>query len=129
MKICLIGSTRFIEKYQEINAKLTLAGHIVYTVALLTSEVRSAEITPEQKETLDLVHLRKILESDMVFLITDESRYVGESTRRELKWAQIFQKSILTDMDLRWLEFGFLSAEDLFNRGNSLNQQSALNQA
>lgn len=94
MKICLIGSSRFIDQYREVNRQLTLAGHIVYTIAAISTQlqerVKAEEvITPDDKETLDLVHLRKIQESDAVVLVSDNTGYYGESTRREIKWAQI----------------------------------------
>ena len=43
---------------------------------------------------LDLVHLRKIQESDAVVLVTDETGYYGDSTKRELIWAEMLNKSI-----------------------------------
>jgi hypothetical protein len=91
MKLCLIGSTRFMPQYIEANRQLTLQGHIVYTVATIsTSSAESkSDITEADKQILDLVHLRKIQESDGVVLVTDESGYVGFSTRRELQWAQM----------------------------------------
>lgn len=95
MKICLIGSSRFMDKYLEVNRKLSLAGHTVYSIATRsTSADYSAEafgekLLADEKETLDLVHLHKISESDECFVITDETGYVGESTKREIKWAMM----------------------------------------
>lgn len=105
MKICLIGSSRFIDQYREVNRQLTLAGHIVYTIAAISTQlqerVKAEEvITLEEKETLDLVHLRKIQESNVVVLISDETGYYGESTRREIKWAQILGLGVLMPDDL-----------------------------
>lgn len=94
MKLCLIGSTRFKELYFQANRELTAKGHIVYTVAFVTSAAEPTPVSDEEKEILDLVHLRKIMESDGVVLITDESNYVGDSTRRELIWAQMLEKSL-----------------------------------
>lgn len=92
MKICLIGSSRFMDKYLEVNRKLSLAGHTVYSIATRSTSAEytpgSADaLTPQEKETLDLVHLLKIQGSDECFVITDETGYVGESTKREIKWA------------------------------------------
>lgn len=114
MKICLIGSTRFMWKYRLVNQELTLAGHIVYTVAAISSSVADEhtddqEITPAQKETLDLVHLRKILESDAIYLVTDESGYFGESTSREIKWAGILGKKFLRDLPRPIVEYATYS--------------------
>lgn len=109
MKLCLIGSSRFMDKYMEINRKLSLAGHVVYSIATRSSSVdpqigpQIGPLTADEKETLDLVHLLKIQESDACFLITDAARYVGESTRREMKWAVMQDMAILSDSDLGYL--------------------------
>lgn len=97
MKLCLIGSTRFMEQYMAANRELTLKGHIVYTVATISSEsamkpLTGSPISDSEKIVLDLVHLKKILDSDAVVLITDNTRYAGFSTRREIQWAQLLGK-------------------------------------
>lgn len=96
MKLCLIGSTRFIELFHEYNRRLTLAGHIVYSVAMFgrqpgeeVTKPNNVEVTDRQKRRLDLVHLKKILESEAVVIVSDETRYIGDSTRRELDWARL----------------------------------------
>lgn len=102
MKLCLIGSTRFMDLYVEANRDLTLKGHIVYTVAMMSTNsvlkpTEESPISEAEKQILDLVHLKKILESDGVVLITDGSKYVGFSTKRELQWAQMNGKKLWTD--------------------------------
>ncbi len=110
MKITLCGSTRFINEYTVWNQYLTLRGHTVYTVA--GSAKHGWEITKDDKETLDLVHLVKILNSEAVLVIncyllptqltkTREERifaagetYIGDSTRREIKWAKMLNKKL-----------------------------------
>jgi len=108
MKIALIGSSRFLEKYNEINRRLSLAGHVVYSIATVSTSsgklTQARSLTEDEKETLDLVHLLKIQESDACFLITDETKYVGESTRREMKWAVMQDMAVLSDADLEYLE-------------------------
>jgi hypothetical protein len=100
MKLCLIGSTRFMEEYRRMNKELTLAGHVVYTVATISTSaagehVKAEEqITEERKIILDLVHLRKIQESDAVVLVTDSTGYYGFSTRREIAWARLLGKGL-----------------------------------
>ncbi|MBU6321671.1 hypothetical protein KGO04_04020 [Patescibacteria group bacterium] len=37
-KIVLVGSTRFSKAFAEWNARLTLQGHLVYSVALTATE-------------------------------------------------------------------------------------------
>lgn len=96
MKLCLIGSSRFAAMYAEANKELTLKGHIVYTIATISSAgAPEGELPEEQKMVLDLVHLRKIEESDAVVLITDETGYYGFSTKREMIWTGMLDKQIL----------------------------------
>ena len=96
MKLCLVGSTRFMPQYIEANRKLTLQGHIVYTVATISSSTAEtkSDISEDEKQILDLVHLRKIQESDGIVIITDETGYIGFSTKREIQWAQMLGKWI-----------------------------------
>lgn len=93
MKLCLIGSSRFKDQYAEANKRLTLQGHIVYTIATV-STAAGEELPEEQKMILDLVHLKKIEESECVVLISDASGYYGFSTRREMLWAGLVGKAI-----------------------------------
>ncbi len=97
MKLCLIGSTRFMDLYTNFNQRLTRAGHIVYSVAMISSSQRGHDgpnLTDLEKTRLDLVHLKKILESEGVVIVTDGSGYIGDSTRRELDWARLNLKEI-----------------------------------
>ncbi len=101
MKITLCGSTRFKKEYQEANTRLSLAGHVVYTVAWAKEDepVKMDRIT---KENLDLVHLAKILNSDGIVVVgtgEDDKAYIGESTRREIVWAQMNNKMVFWGLD------------------------------
>lgn len=102
MKLCLIGSSRFMDQYRAVNKELTLLGHVVYTIATISTSIANESDRPsdEEKIMLDLVHLRKIQESDAVVLVTDETGYYGDSTKRELMWAQMLGKSIYFPDDL-----------------------------
>lgn len=106
MRITLCGSTRFKKEYQEANTRLSMAGHVVYTIAWAKEDESAAtpgeKMDPIIKENLDLVHLAKILNSDAVVLVgeVDGKPYIGASTRREIVWAQMNGKSVyfgLTD--------------------------------
>lgn len=95
MKLTLCGSTRFRDDYEAANRALTLRGHVVYTVAHYGHH--EGQLAPDVKETLDLVHLRKIVESDAVMLVgkdPDGAPYVGESTAREVKWAKLLDRGV-----------------------------------
>lgn len=115
MKITLCGSTRFMGQYHAWNRWLTLQGHVVYSVA--TSVKDDFKPTYDEKETLDLIHLVKILNSETILVINClrmpgdykynvsgekwdllTEGYIGESTKREVKWAKLNRKkSMYTD--------------------------------
>lgn len=90
-KICLIGSTRFKDEYEKLNKEFSLRGHIVYGVACYGQS--GERLTDEDRMVLEAVHLRKIVESDVVFVINQDG-YIGESTRREIYFAKIMGKEI-----------------------------------
>ncbi len=96
MKITLCGSTRFKDQFEDWNRRLSKAGNTVYSVA---SYGHSGDtLTAEEKTTLDLVHLRKIAESEAIFVVGWDAAqadvYIGDSTRREVSWAQMHGKRI-----------------------------------
>jgi hypothetical protein len=101
--VCLCGSTRFSEAYQQAHLAETLAGNIVLTIgcdmrsdADLFSDKTENELA-EIKARLDELHLRKIDLADEI-LVLNVNGYVGESTSREIKYASDTGKNI------RWLE-------------------------
>lgn len=97
--VCLCGSTRFSEAYQEMNLRETLAGNIVLSIGINTKSdddlIKAG--WKIDKEALDTLHLHKIDLADEV-LILNVDGYVGESTRREIDYAELQGKRI------RWLE-------------------------
>lgn len=101
--VCLCGSTRFSEAYQQANLHETLAGRIVLTIGcdMKSDSALFENKTPAELETikrdLDKLHLSKIDLADEV-LILNVGGYVGDSTRREIAYAKLNGKT------LRWLE-------------------------
>ena len=71
-----------------VNRDLTFSGVIV----VAPSEAGESP-TSEQKAVLDALHLRKIDLADRV-LIVNPGGYVGESTQREIAYAQAAGKPI-----------------------------------
>lgn len=96
--VCLCGSTRFVQAWQDANLHETLAGRIVLSIGCNTrSDDDLARAGVEiNKEMLDLLHLFKIEMADEV-LILNVNGYIGESTRREIEYARRLGKRI------RWL--------------------------
>ena len=85
--ITLCGSTRFKEQFLQQQKRLTLGGNIVLTVGLFGHSGDEEVWKPGAKEMLDDMHLRKIDFSDEIFVI-NVGGYIGESTRREIAYAE-----------------------------------------
>lgn len=94
MKFTICGSAKFEREWHEWNKRLGLMGHISYSLMTFPSvEGEKTWYTEEQKELLDLCHLAKIEESDAI-LVLNVGGYVGESTRREVRWAKLRGKTV-----------------------------------
>ncbi|NHN34611.1 hypothetical protein [Paenibacillus agricola] len=84
--ITLCGSTKFKNQFEQANAFLTLQGNIVIGLAFF-EQSEGFEITQEQAELLASIHFRKIDISDEIFVINVDG-YIGNSTRKEIKYAE-----------------------------------------
>jgi len=89
--VTLCGSTRFAEAFRTATFDLTLSGHVVLSIGCDTKTDNALWSDPATaaaiKAELDTLHLRKIDLADWV-LILDIGGYIGESTRREIAYAQ-----------------------------------------
>lgn len=95
--VCLCGSTRFVDTFNEWRKKLTLDGYIVLSIEIVTTQLQSEDpqySNREVKKALDELHLRKIDLADEV-MILNVGGYIGESTRNELEYAKKLGKSIV----------------------------------
>lgn len=90
--ICLCGSTRFKNEYEKVMRDLTLQGIIVLSVGLF-GHIEGLDMNSETKQMLDELHLRKIDMSDEIFVI-NVNGYIGESTKREIEYANRTGKKI-----------------------------------
>lgn len=97
--VCLCGSTRFSEAFQQANLRETLHGRIVLSIGC---DMRSddelfahkpADELAQIKIALDELHLRKIDLCDEV-LILNCGGYIGQSTARELAYARSLGKRV-----------------------------------
>lgn len=96
--VCLCGSTRFADTFQQENLRLTLEGYIVLTIGANVSDAAlGIAQDSEQKAMLDELHLRKIDLADGIHVL-NVGGYIGESTRQEVEYAQQNGKPIT------WLE-------------------------
>lgn len=85
-RVTLCGSTKFKREFEALNKQLTLEGNVIYSVAFF-GHADKHPLTTEQKEVLDAVHLKKIDNSDGIFVINVDG-YIGESTRNEINHAE-----------------------------------------
>ena len=91
--ITLCGSTRFKKEFLEAQKRLTLEGNIVITVGLFGHSGDDVVWTEGVKDMLDRQHLAKIDLADEIFVI-NVGGYIGDSTRREIAYAEFKGKTI-----------------------------------
>lgn len=95
--VCLCGSTRFLEAFQQANLRESLAGKIVLSIACTTRSdedlLAAGLLTPAAKRQLDELHKHKINLADEV-LILNVGGYIGQSTRSEIAYATSLPKPI-----------------------------------
>ena len=91
--LTLCGSTRFKEEFLEAQKRLTLEGNIVISVGLFGHSGDDVVWTDGVKDMLDRQHLAKIDLADEIFVI-NIGGYIGDSTRREIAYADYRGKSI-----------------------------------
>lgn len=91
--VCLCGSGLFIDAFEKANLLETIAGNIVLSIGVNRRHMNilvrdnGEEAVKEIKERLDELHLRKIDIADEV-LILNVDGYIGESTQKELHYAE-----------------------------------------
>ncbi len=95
--VCLCGSTRFGDAFQEANLRETVAGHIVLSIGCCLRsdhELWPDEQTREElKRKLDALHLDKIELADEI-LVLNVGGYIGESTASEIDHARAQGKPV-----------------------------------
>jgi hypothetical protein len=97
--VCLCGSTRFGDAFRQANFEETMAGRIVLSIGcnMKSDDDLFGNLTPRQfaeiKFQLDWLHLRKIDLADEI-LVLNINGYIGESTAREIAYAEALEKPI-----------------------------------
>lgn len=95
--ITLCGSIRFEAEFAEVNQRLTMEGCVVLSLGMF-----SLPDPPDHDGTADssglrarlgAVHLQKIRMADEVYVV-DPGGCVGESTRREIAYAESLGKPV-----------------------------------
>ncbi|HXE90028.1 MAG TPA: hypothetical protein VNK82_03595 [Terriglobales bacterium] len=90
--VCLAGSTRFRQAFEQAACAETLAGRIVLSVGCFTHS-SGYPLTAVEKSIVDQLHLRKIDMADEL-LVLNVNGYVGESTREAIRYAARIGKPI-----------------------------------
>lgn len=95
--ITLCGSTRFEAEFAEVNQRLTLEGCVVIGLGMFSlPELPGYDWTADNadlKGRLAAVHFQKIRMADEVYVV-DPGGYVGESTQREIAYAESLGTSV-----------------------------------
>lgn len=94
INVCLIGSTKFEEIFRKLEYDLSVKGNIVLSPLVYNQSGERPGCGKEEKKILDLVQKEKIRQSDIV-LVVDKDGYIGESTRKQIEYAELLKKRIL----------------------------------
>lgn len=91
--VCLCGSTKFKQQYEEQSRLEGVKGKIVLTCSQFSHTDKHLLLTDQQKEEFDALHKDKIALADEIFII-DVNDYIGSSTRSEIDFALTLGKPI-----------------------------------
>lgn len=89
--VTLIGSSKFMNTFQQVEKSLSQRGLVVLTPAIFKHpgfQNGQVELTPAQHKMYDELHQQKMLMSDYVVLIT-ENNYIGNNTQEELDFCRL----------------------------------------
>ncbi len=93
--VCLCGSTRFMDAFFQAGWKFTLEGQIVLSIGVCkhTEHHGGEALGQDVADKLDELHYRKIELADSVFVLNVDG-YIGDSTRKEIAYAESLKKPI-----------------------------------
>jgi hypothetical protein len=95
--ITLCGSIKFEAEFAEVNRRLTMEGCVVISLGMFSLPDQPGydwtAASSDLKGRLAGVHFRKIRMADEVYIV-DPGGYVGESTRREIAYAESLGKPV-----------------------------------
>ncbi|HEV7203094.1 MAG TPA: hypothetical protein VGN18_00720 [Jatrophihabitans sp.] len=95
--ITLCGSTRFEAEFAKVNQRFTMEGCVVISLGMFSlPELPNYDWTADSsdlKGRLGDVHFQKIRMADEVYVV-DPGGYVGDSTRREIAYAESLGKPV-----------------------------------
>jgi hypothetical protein len=95
--ITLCGSTTFEAEFAEVNQRLTMEGCVVISLGMFRlPDLQDYDWTADSSDVkgrLGRVHFQKIRMADEVYIV-DPGGYVGETTRREIAYAESLGKPV-----------------------------------
>jgi hypothetical protein len=95
--VTLCGSTTFEADFAEVNQRLTMDGCVVISLGMFSlPDLPDHDGTADRsdlKGRLGRVHFQKIRMADEVYIV-DPGGYLGESTRREIAYAESLGKPV-----------------------------------
>lgn len=95
--VTLCGSTRFEADFAEANQRLTLQGCVVISLGMFSlPDLPDYDWSADRLDLrgqLGRSHLHKIRMADEVYVV-DPGGYLGESTRREIAYAESLDKPV-----------------------------------
>ena len=92
--ICICGSVRFKEAMMHEACRKSMAGFIVLMPNCLNHDYfHKNPLGIDKKKDLDRLHFKKIELCDFV-LVINEDDYIGESTAREIAYAEKLGKPV-----------------------------------
>lgn len=96
--VTICGSMRFYDRMIKVAEHYTAAGSVVLMPFVTIAADEQAD--SDAKAMLDRMHRQKIDMADAIVVVTDpETRYVGESTRGEIDYAEAEQKPVLWQLE------------------------------
>jgi hypothetical protein len=114
--ITLCGSTQFEAEFAELNQRLTMEGCVVISLGMFSlPDLPDYDWTADSsdlKGRLRGLHFQKIRMADEVYVV-DPGGYLGESTRREIAYAESLGKPVR-----------YLSRERLARRGSGPQERA-----
>jgi hypothetical protein len=111
--VCLCGSSRFYDEYQQAYYDLTMKGEIVLSVGFYPhakaehGHGEGVGHDSTEKVALDELHKQMIDRADYVLVVSDATGYFGASTLSEIQYARAAGRPVTfaePASEARWLE-------------------------
>lgn len=100
MKIITVcGSLKFYKEMMDITEKMELEGNCMLVPIYNPSKPSKDDFTEEEALMLDKMHKERIKLADAI-LVINVNNYIGESTKKEIEYAESLNKEIIYYTDV-----------------------------